>query len=193
MQRYERRERWELFARRRADDQAIERNLYKNVAGDKLIFEEVNHVLGLRYRYAWRTSDRLAWCARSGCKTWATRRATCVCSTACATCCPLRRDDALQTTMSNLLNAYKRSELDAASGFGIFALSATLTDRVEPSESLKATMAWQVGWRTPHPPALRSNWRRSAAAPPSNRSVTSRGSVAPTCSAPSWPAAPSKA
>ncbi len=32
-----------------------------------------------------------------------------------------------------------------SSGLGIFALSATLTDRAEPSESLKATVAWQVG------------------------------------------------
>jgi len=36
----------------------ITRNLYKNVYGDKLIFEETNHDLGLSYRYAWRTSDR---------------------------------------------------------------------------------------------------------------------------------------
>ena len=58
---------------------------------------------------------------------------------------PLWRDHALQTTMSNLLDAYKRNELDPATGLGIFALSATLTDRAEPSESLKATVAWQVG------------------------------------------------
>ena len=56
---------------------------------------------------------------------------------------------ALQTGMSNLLDAYKRSELDPATGLGIFALSATLTDRAEPSESLKATVAWQVGLAAP--------------------------------------------
>jgi hypothetical protein len=39
--------------------------------------------------------------------------------------------------MSNLLDAYKRGELDPATGLGIFALSATLTDRAEPSESLQ--------------------------------------------------------
>ncbi len=51
----------------------------------------------------------------------------------------------LQGTMSNLLDAYKRSEVDDATGLGLFTLSATLTDRAEPSESLKATVAWQVG------------------------------------------------
>ena len=51
----------------------------------------------------------------------------------------------MQTTFSNLLNAYKRNEIEPSTGLGIFALSATLTDRAEPSESLKATVAWQVG------------------------------------------------
>ena len=51
----------------------------------------------------------------------------------------------LQTTLSNLLNAYKRNEIEATTGLGIFALSATLTDRAEPSESLMASVAWQVG------------------------------------------------
>ena len=57
---------------------------------------------------------------------------------------------ALQTTMSNLLHAYKRNELDPATGLGLFALSATLTDRAEPSESLQATVAWQVGLEDAH-------------------------------------------
>ena len=47
--------------------------------------------------------------------------------------------------MSSLLHAYKRNELEPSTGLGIFALSATLTDRAEPSESLMATLAWQVG------------------------------------------------
>ena len=65
----------------------------------------------------------------------------------------------LQTTMSNLLNAYKRNELDPATGLGIFALSATLTDRAEPSESLKATVAWQVGLEHADAPALHAATR----------------------------------
>ena len=55
----------------------------------------------------------------------------------------------LQSTFSNLLNAYKRSELEMESGLGIFSLSSTLTDLAEPSESLKATTAWQVGLDNP--------------------------------------------
>ena len=39
----------------------------------------------------------------------------------------------------------KRFELEPETGLGIFALSATLTDQAEPSESLKASVVWQVG------------------------------------------------
>ena len=35
------------------------------------------------------------------------------------------------------------------SGLGIFSLNSTLTDLAEPSESLKATTAWQVGLENP--------------------------------------------
>ena len=42
---------------------------------------------------------------------------------------PYGATDALQTSFSSLLNAYKRNELDPETGLGIFALSATLTDR----------------------------------------------------------------
>src|SRR5258708_40125004 len=48
---------WEPFTERYQGAYQIERNLYKNVLGSALIFEEINHDLGLLYRYAWRTSD----------------------------------------------------------------------------------------------------------------------------------------
>ena len=49
---------WEPLSDMYAGVYKITRNLYKNVFGDKLVFEEINHDLGLSYRYAWRTSDR---------------------------------------------------------------------------------------------------------------------------------------
>jgi len=51
----------------------------------------------------------------------------------------------LERLFSNLLSAYKRNELEPQTGLGIFALSSGLTDLAEPSESLRATTAWQTG------------------------------------------------
>ena len=55
----------------------------------------------------------------------------------------------LQQTRSNLVDAYKKSELLPRSGLGIYALSAIIVDRAEPSEALKANVVWSAGLASP--------------------------------------------
>ncbi len=140
---------WEPFSARYAGLYRCQRHLYKNVYGNKLIFEEINHDLRLTYRYAWRTGDRFGFIKSS----WLQNHGNDTCRVelldGLQNLLPYGASTRLQSGFSNLLNAYKRSELEPDSGLGIFALSATLTDRAEPSESLKATVAWQVGLNAP--------------------------------------------
>ena len=49
---------WEPFSDRYAGIYKIERKIYMNISGDKLVFEENNLDLGLVYRHSWRSSDR---------------------------------------------------------------------------------------------------------------------------------------
>ena len=49
---------WEPFNWEHDGVYAIRRNLYKNLLGNKLVFEEINEDLGLVFRYTWLTSDR---------------------------------------------------------------------------------------------------------------------------------------
>ncbi len=58
---------------------------------------------------------------------------------------PAGVDVDIQNRLSNLLDAYKRSESDPRTGLGMFWLSSRLTDLAEPSESLYANVAWHVG------------------------------------------------
>ncbi len=136
---------WEPFSERYAGVYSRERHLYKNVYGNKLIFEEINHDLQLAFRVAWRTGDRFGFIRSC----WLHNQGDSACHVelldGLQNILPFGATSQLQSGMSNLLDAYKRNELEPASGLGIFALSATLTDRAEPSESLKATVAWQVG------------------------------------------------
>ena len=140
---------WEPFSNKFAGLYKIERHLYKNSCGNILIFEEINHALQLRLRTAWRTGDcfgfiRTCWLENLG-------EAACQIELldGLQNLLPYGATTRLQSSMSSLLHAYKRNELDPETGLGIFSLSATLTDRAEPSESLKATVAWQVGLPTP--------------------------------------------
>ncbi|MCP5094094.1 MAG: hypothetical protein GY943_00925 [Chloroflexi bacterium] len=136
---------WEPFSNRYAGLYRLERHLYKNIYGNKLIFEEINHDLNLTMRTSWRTSDRFGF-VKSG---WLQNDGSDSCQIdlldGLQNVLPYGATTALQTSFSSLLNAYKRNELESETGLGIFALSATLTDQAEPSESLKATVAWQVG------------------------------------------------
>ncbi len=140
---------WEPFSAHYHGLYHIERHLYKNIAGDTLMFEEMNHDLALSLRYAWRTSDRYGF-VKSG---WLHNLGGEPCKVGLLdglqNLLPYGATTALQGNFSNLLDAYKRAELETMTGLGIFALSATLTDLAEPSESLKATTVWHVGLPNP--------------------------------------------
>ncbi len=136
---------WEPFSNRYPGVYRIERNLYKNVFCNKLVFEEVNHSLKLTARKSWRTSARFGF-VKSGClQNDADDPCQIDLLDGVQNVLPYGTTQQMQTNLSSLLQAYKRSELHPESGLGLFALSATLTDQAEPSESLKATVVWQVG------------------------------------------------
>src|SRR5512138_1746091 len=136
---------WEPFSDRYKGSYRLERNLYKNVPGTALIFEERNLSLGLSYCYAWRTGDRFGFVKTS----WLVNSADTPCQVefldGIQNLLPANITSLTQNTFSPLLDAYKRSEVDLETGLAIFALNSTLTDLAEPSESLLGTTVMQVG------------------------------------------------
>ncbi|MBK8822678.1 MAG: hypothetical protein IPN58_08750 [Anaerolineales bacterium] len=136
---------WEPFSERYRGQYQIERNIYKNVLGTVLVFEEINHSLKLNYRYAWRTSDIYGFVKT----TWLSNIGESTCQVELVdgiqNILPANVTSLMQNTFSPLLDAYKRSELNLETGLAIFALNSTLTDLAEPSESLLATVLMQLG------------------------------------------------
>ena len=49
---------WEPFSNRQDRLYKVSRNIYKNIYGNKVLFEEVNHDLGLTFRYQWNSSNK---------------------------------------------------------------------------------------------------------------------------------------
>jgi len=140
---------WEPLSDRYSGLYKIERKIYKNIIGNKLIFEETNLALGLTYRQVWRTSDRFGFILTMWLHNQSDHTAHIKLLSGIQNILPFGVTTTLQSNFSNLLNAYKRSELEIESGLGIFSLSSTLTDLAEPSESLKATTVWSVGLDRP--------------------------------------------
>ncbi len=136
---------WEPLSFRQQGIYDIERNIYKNIAGTVVVFEENNHSLGMTYRYAWRTSDAFGFVKTSWVKNLGESSCKIEVIDGLQNILPANITSSTQNIFSPLLDAYKLSELDTETGLAIFALNSTLTDLAEPSESLLATTVMQLG------------------------------------------------
>lgn len=139
---------WEPFSCR-SQQFRIERHLYKHRLGNSIIFEEINHDVNLRYSYRWATSDKYGFVRTSILNNYSEHGQQLRILDGLQGVMPADIGSDLQNTFSNLVNAYKYSELDAHSGLGIYALSARVTDRAEPSEALFANTVWSTGLAEP--------------------------------------------
>lgn len=135
---------WEPW---RSDSHAlpVTRNLYKHVLGTNVLFEEINHELGLRFRWS------LSPCAQFGLVRQAVLENI--------GSGPVRVEylDGFQmllppgvgeesyARLSYLAGAYMRHEVLPDVPLAIYTLNAAMEDKPLPYESLRATCAWSVG------------------------------------------------
>ncbi|MGB0770265.1 MAG: hypothetical protein ACPGPB_05885 [Flavobacteriaceae bacterium] len=136
---------WEPFSSRQDGVYEITRNLYKNAFGNKVIFEEINHDLEVIFSYEWNSSDTYGFIRKSTLKNVANTAVDIRLLDGIQNILPYGVEDALQNSTSNLVDAYKKCELETDSGVGIYSLSAIIVDKAEPSEALKANIVWSVG------------------------------------------------
>jgi hypothetical protein len=136
---------WEPFNREHSARYSIHRNLYKNILGNKLRFEEVNHDLQLAFSYTWATSDDFGFIRHCEIRNLGKSAARVDVLDGLQNILPAGTPSGTQAIASNLVNAYKWSELDQQSGLGIFTLYSGISDRAEPCESLKANTAFCLG------------------------------------------------
>jgi len=136
---------WEPFSQRQQDVYQISRNLYKSKYGNKIMFEEINHDLEASFTYEWSSSNRYGFVKKSRITNHSEQQLDVTLLDGIQNILPDGVPNDLQNSTSNLVDAYKRSELEESSGLGLFALSAIIVDRAEPSEALKANVAWSLG------------------------------------------------
>lgn len=140
---------WEPFSERFSDRYQISRNIYKNTVGNKVVFEEINHHFGLIFRYQWNTSDRFGFVKKATLHNLSPNSYAISLLDGIQNIMPFGVGSYLQNNISNLVDAYKRNELHQQSGVGMFSLSAIIVDKAEPSEALKANVAWSLGLENP--------------------------------------------
>jgi hypothetical protein len=136
---------WEPFSDRLFGLYRSDRNLYKNTVGNRLIFEEVNHDLELRFTYEWTTSEKFGLVRKATLLNLAREPVEIDLLDGIQNILPHGVDRTMQADKSCLVDAYKKSELVPETGLGIYRLNSIPVDRAEPSESLKANTAWSYG------------------------------------------------
>lgn len=140
---------WKPFSKHHSGVYHISRNLYKNSIGNKIMFEEVNHSLNVAFRYTWKTSQRYGFIKESEVINVDKKIKTIKVLDGIRNILPYGVNSLLQTTLSTLADGYKRCELVEAVGLGIYTLSSIISDKAEPSESLKSTTVWSQGLEHP--------------------------------------------
>jgi len=136
---------WEPFNRAHAGRYSTDRNLYKNLLGNKLCFEEINHDLQLAFRYCWLTSDMYGFVRRCELENLGERDRSVELVDGLQNILPAGTPRFAQTNTSNLVDAYKWTELVEGEGLALYTLYSGITDRAEPCESLKATTVFCLG------------------------------------------------
>lgn len=124
----------------------VRRSLAKTLCGDRLCFEEHNPELGLTFRYTWATAADYG-LVRT-CELEASADAPCrdvELLDGLIDVLPAGVELEAQQSSSTLIDAYRRSEFDPASGLALFTLEALVRDLSDTAESLLASVVWSRG------------------------------------------------
>ena len=140
---------WEPFNYEHAGRYSVSRHLYKNVLGNKLCFEENNHDLQLSFRYTWAFSEAYGIVRQAELRNLSASNIDAEVLDGLQNLLPAGTPRFTQTNSSNLVDAYKWTELDDGSGVAMYTLYSGITDRAEPCESLRANTVFSLGLENP--------------------------------------------
>ena len=123
----------------------IQRNVYKNTLGNKIYFEEINHSLGLTFSYFWRTSEEYGFVRSCTLTNDSQQTVALDLMDGLQNILPAGTPKFTQTVSSNLVDAYKSTQVDSTNQLALYTLYSAITDRAEPCESLRANTVFCVG------------------------------------------------
>ncbi|WP_309400387.1 hypothetical protein [Cerasicoccus maritimus] len=138
--------RWEPFMPYAERQFTISRRLLKSFNSDSLVFEETNHTLQLRFSYRWRTSEKFGFVRTATIVNLATEERELAVVDGLENFLPAGLDERTQNVYSCLGDAYKLTEIDAATSLLVHRMASGLTDEAAPMEVLRATTVWSHGW-----------------------------------------------
>ena len=123
----------------------ITRNLYKHAAGTSVLFEEIHEPLGLVFQWELTASEKFGLVRRCHLENLKEESREIGMLDGWTHLLPHGVTQETYARYSYLAAAYMRHEAVPGCDLGIYTLNSGITDRAEPSESLRATCAWSLG------------------------------------------------
>lgn len=136
---------WEPFNSEHDGKYNTTRNLYKSLLGHKICFEEINHDLSLLFRYTWKSTDKFGFVRDCELINLAEESVSVNLLDGLQNLLPAGTPRFTQTNSSNLVDAYKLTELDENTNLVLLTLYSGITDRAEPCESLRTNTVFSLG------------------------------------------------
>jgi hypothetical protein len=135
---------WEPW---RSDAQTlpITRNLYKHVLGTNVLFEEINHELGLRFTWSLGTCGQYGLVRHAVLENIGSGPVQVDYLDGFQMLLPPGVGEESYARLSYLAEAYMRHEVLPDVPLAIYTLNSAMEDKPLPYESLRATCAWSVG------------------------------------------------
>ena len=126
-------------------DRVIAGHIVEHIEDVPGFFEEIHRDLGLAFRYSWSACDEFGWVRGCTLENRGSQPLRIELLDGLRNLLPFGASLGLYQQSSNLVDAYKKSELDPDTRLGIFSLTAGITDRAEALESLRANTVCCVG------------------------------------------------
>ncbi len=121
------------------------RNIYKNVTGTHVWFEEENLKLGLTFRYGWTSSEKYGLVRTVSIINNTSEQKKIRFIDGARNILPACCTSAFQNDNSVLLDAYKKTDLIEDQNLALFTVSSIVSDKAEPNEGLFANICWFTG------------------------------------------------
>ena len=140
---------WRPFSDQATQDDNLHRNVRKNQYGNHIVLEEIHTGENLTCRVSWRPSERFGFVRKVELLNTGASAVELEILDGLRNLMPSGLNQRFQNEFSILGDAYKQTELANPGNIGIYHLSSVPTDLASPMESLKASVAWQVGLEGP--------------------------------------------
>ncbi len=136
---------WRPFSEKQQDKFDISRRIAKSTIGNKIVFCEENHTLGLRFSYMWAPAGRHGWVRRTTLENFGAETRNIDLTDSLLNVLPSGVERKTQNEFSTLVDGYKKTELVEGTSLVLFRMEAILVDRAEPSESLRCNTVYALG------------------------------------------------